>query len=295
MKFKWRLYSFVLGIVTKSSCPDRIPRSGEKAKKVNCYSLTFDNKDGTPYLLVKGYNQGIVNGTSWDNNKYSIEQTISIQELDKNYQFRLTHFYGKVTVYYSSIYDFLFHWLSKGIYFKLSIQLFFGFITGYISTHTPMVSLQKMELLDFIIKYRLSVIREGEFYIDSRPFVINPISLMPKLYDAHWFNHPQGNKEYHKLVMYLEALVEDGALKRVKHHYTLEAKALSILERFEEEVQRHTDAMKLNKRILYLTLLIAVTGAVSAKIIIIPTMIDFSGFWEWMISVWNWFGDRIYI
>lgn len=52
-------------------------------------------------------------------------------------------------------------------------------------------------------------------------------------------------------------------------------KAISTLERYEEEEWRHTEAVKLQKKMVWLTIILAFVAMIQAGLIRLPALIDF--------------------
>jgi hypothetical protein len=54
-------------------------------------------------------------------------------------------------------------------------------------------------------------------------------------------------------------------------------KAITTIERYEEEERRHTEAVKLQKKMFWLTILLLFVATVQSGVIKLPTLLDFSG------------------
>jgi hypothetical protein len=55
------------------------------------------------------------------------------------------------------------------------------------------------------------------------------------------------------------------------------SKAITTLERYEEEERRHIQAVKLQRKMLYLTFILILVGLLQAGVIKLPTIIDLVG------------------
>ena len=105
---------------------------------------------------------------------------------------------------------------------------------------------------------------------------IGIIDLMTKLYSMNWVLHPSADEQQQKLELYLDSLVESGELNNVNHEYVVTGKAISTLERYEEEERRHSEAVKLQRKMVSLTIFLVFMAMVQAGLIKFPPLLDFS-------------------
>ena len=78
-----------------------------------------------------------------------------------------------------------------------------------------------------------------------------------------------------RLEVYLESLVSSGELKYENMGYVLTDKAISTLENYEEEERRHIATVKVQRALVWLTIMIVLIGLIQAGLIKIPPLIDF--------------------
>lgn len=258
------LYKWLLPKLIGKACESRIPRSGEEGEKVNCYVVALDH-EGSPYFVVTGYENGILMGLTWDGNSYANEHSIELSELEE-FEFHVTHFYGLSDVRYSSIYDIAWNYVTKLIYIKIHIYRAISSISQYFFNKKKLVTKKRMELIQFML----------DDQIDRDHVGIGIIDLLTKLYSIRWVLHPSGDDQQRKLEIYLDSLVESGELRKVNHEYVVTGKAISTIERYEEEERRHIEAVKLQRRMVLLTFILVVVGLLQAGLIKLPTLIDFS-------------------
>lgn len=93
---------FVLGRVLRYQCPDRIPRTGERALSVNCYAVYIKNSEGSWALLVRSISDQGLSGQYWDGGSFSHEASIPFQYLNET-SIEVTHFYKRYEFEYKSI------------------------------------------------------------------------------------------------------------------------------------------------------------------------------------------------
>lgn len=260
------LYKLFLPKLIKRSCKPRVPRSGEEGEKVNCYVVALD-RQGSPYFVATGYARGILEGLAWDGHSYANEQRLDLPQIE-DFEFRVTHYYGLSEVRYTSIYDVAWNYSTRFVYIKIQIHRAISSIDQYFFNKKKLVTKRRMELIQFMLDDQMNRSHDG----------IGIIDLMTKLYSIKWVLHPSADDQQKKLEIYLDSLVESGELRKVNYEYVVTGKAISTLERYEEEERRHIEAVKLQRRMVILTLILVVVGLLQADLIKLPTLIDFSGY-----------------
>ncbi len=258
------LYKRFLSKVFLKSCETTIPRSGEEGERVNCYVVSIDDK-GTPYFMASNYDNGKINGLKWDGKTYTDEHSMSLTDFI-NGELRITHYYGLTTITYNSIYDFTWHYFTKLIYLKTRCYLFIRKINQYYFNKQKLVTKKRMDLLLFMMEDQLDRKHNG----------INKLDLMSKLYSIKWVLHPTSSEQFDRLELYLESLVISGELSVINHEYVVTGKAISTIEKYEEEERRHTEAVKLQKKMVMLTLILVIIAILQSGLIKFPTVLDFA-------------------
>ena len=246
------------------ACESRIPRSGERGRKVNCYVVALD-RDESPYFVATGFEGEAITGLMWDGSSYADEQTISLSELD-NGTFNVTHYYGLSEVTYDSIYDVVWHHITKIVYLKIHLYHYIETAHQYFFNKRKLVTKKRMELIQFMMDDQLDRTHDG---IDS-------LDLMTKLYSMKWFLHPSRVTQQKKLDIYLDSLITSGELRKVNDQYVVTGKAIATIEKYEEEERRHTEAVKLQKKMFWLTIFLVIIAIVQSGVIKLPTVVDFS-------------------
>jgi hypothetical protein len=249
----------------KRKCGQRIPRSGEEGEKVNCYSVALDSQN-TPFLLLKNYEVNTLEGFKWNGRQYEEKYSINLLDID-NYDFRVFHYYGLDDVYYDSIYTLAFNYLTRLKYIKIILYRKFSSVDQYFFNKKKLITRKRMELLQFMVDIQL----------DSSQNTFDSLNLMTKLYSIKWVLHPSADSQRSKLEIYMDSLVASGELKREGMNYILTGKAIQTLENYEEEERRHVARVKLQRRLIWLTLILVFIGLVQSGIIKLPTLLNLSG------------------
>ena len=258
------LYRWLLPRLIARACESRIPRSGKKGEEVNCYVIALDQGD-SPYFVATAIDGDVLTGLKYDGKSYADKATISISDLEDG-TLRITHYYGLSEVMYDSIYDVAWQYLTKLIYLKIHIYRYIDSTFQYFFNKRKLVTKKRMELLRLMMDDQLDRTHDG---IDS-------LDLMSKIYSMRLFLHPSWEVQHKKLELYLDSLVSSGELRKVNSEYVVTGKAISTIEKYEEDERRHTEAVKLQRKMLWLTIIAVIFAIVQSGIIKLPTIIDFS-------------------
>ena len=257
--YKWQLPKLILRM-----CESSIPRSGEEGAKVNCYVVALD-KESNPYLLVNNIEGDELVGLEWDGNSYSIQKKIPISTITEH-DFFIKHYYGLAEVKYFGIYDYLINKLTKWPYLKIKIHRWIESVDQYFFNRKKLVTKQRIDLLRFMMSDQIGRIHKG----------ISSLDLMTKLYSIKWVLHPEGDQQEEKLELYLDSLVKSGELDLNNNKYVVTGRIISTIGKFEEEERRHVESVKMQKRMLWLTIIIAFLALIQAGVIKLPVLIDFT-------------------
>jgi len=229
---------------------------------VNCYFVALD-RDDIPYLWVTEIDGDRLIGLIWDGNSYSKETKISIGRLD-DYQLNITHYCGLLEVSYSSIYDFSWNYFTRIIYIKIQLINHIDSFSQYFFNKKKLVTKKRMDLLRFMMNDQLD--RDHDY--------INKRDLMTKIYTIRLFLHPSRDAQKKKLKLYLESLIESGELREINNGYVVTGVAISTIERYEEEERRHTEAVKLQRKMFWLALAALIFAVAQTGMVKLPTLID---------------------
>ena len=265
MLIKAALYRLWLPRILKRRCGDRIPRSGEEGKKVNCFSVAVDCQT-SPYLLVEECEEGQIIASEWDGSRYSEEVRLPLEQAVASGELRITHYYGLAEIVYTSILDFTFQRITGWEYLKVHLWWGVHQVGQWTFNHRKLVTKRRIELLRFLIENQLACTHKG----------IGSLELMGRLYSIKWVLHPQSAYQQEKLELYLDSLVETGELNKKDQKYFITGRAINTVERYEEEERRHRDSTRMQRRIVWLTLLIALFALMQSDVVEIPTLVDLS-------------------
>ncbi|HFQ5115677.1 TPA: hypothetical protein ACGU7D_004501 [Vibrio vulnificus] len=263
---KNKLYSYYFDKIIDESATKRIPRSGGRAKTVNCFVVALDIKD-QPYFLATSFNKekSVLEGLLWNGHEYADSGVIELSDVDK-YRLEIIHYYGLSSVSYSNIYDFAFHRIFGFVYVLLSIQRFYHERKWSRFYKKKFVTKNRMELLYLLAEHHMS---SGELLTQQE--------LMTKLYGPKWVFHPAQKGQQKKVEFYLSSLVNSNDVIKIEKKYQASPQALETIERHEEDERKFEESQALQTKLVLLTLLLAIFAAIQSGLIKLPPIIDLVG------------------
>lgn len=256
-----RLCRYFLPRVLARACESTIPRSGEKGERVNCFTVSID-KAGEPYLIALELAGDELKCIEWNGEHYEIDTTVSLTNINPS-QIQITHYYGLSEIRFFGIIDFVLGRLTLWPYIKIHFILALSKFDQHLFNKKKLITKQRVDLLRFLVSQAL----EGH---DS----FNKLDLMTQLYSIKWVLHPDQDSQIKKLEFYLESLADTGELRKENNKYLLTGHALRAIEDNEEQDRKHTENVKMQRRMFWLTLVIALLTLVQAGLVKVPALID---------------------
>lgn len=252
-----RLCRVVLPHVLGKACEATIPRSGEEGARVNCFVTSID-KDGHPYLIVLHISADELDCIEWNGSRYQIPRPLPLSSLRLS-DFQITHYYGLSEIRYKGILDFVLNKLTGWPYIKVHVVRWLDSFGQYIFNKKKLITKRRMELLKFLVDRTLDGKKEH-----------NPLDLMTDLYSIKWLPHRNGDEQLQILEFFLDSLAETGELRKTNDLYVVTGHALRTIEEYEEQERRHTENVKMQRRIFWLTLAIVVLTALQTGLVRLP-------------------------
>ncbi len=237
-------------------------RSGKEGEAVNCYIVALEN-DESPFFVATAIEGDVMTGMKWNGSSYSDSGTVSISEVD-NWNLNITHFYGLSEVIYANIYAAAWHYYTKLAYLKIHLYRYIDSTFQYFFNKKKLVTKKKMDLLIIMMDDQLDRTHDG----------VTALDLMRKIYSMRLFLHPFWESQHKKIELNLDSLVDSGELKKVGNEYVVTGRAISTIEKYEEEERRHVEAVKLQKKMFWLTLVGVAFTIVQSGVIKLPVLLD---------------------
>jgi len=257
----------VLRRVLARSCPDTVPRTGDEAKRLNCFVTFALGTDGEAYLLLDSVDGELIKCRQLENRSFSKDTTEHLRNL-ASMKLRIVHYYGLHTIEFAGVWDFLWHRCTRLIYFKILLQRTWDASAQFLFNRRSLTSQRRVDILRLLVRDRLSGSTEGLTYFD----------VMSKLYSTRWFNHPAQEERSSEVEFLLESLRESGDASKPPQsiQYVATNKSLITLEQFDEQDRRHRETSRLQVWIVILTMILALAAVVQTGIVRVPTLLDFT-------------------
>lgn len=265
MKLGKYIFKLFAPHLVKNQCPMKVFRVGGDAASQNCYYLyVYSNSE--PILVIREINTKGVIGKYFDGDKFCGDICIPYEWFNSS-DIRITHYYGTATFEYKGLFNYVLHVFTRKDIVICYLKRIISYILQLFFNRTKLIMVQRHELLKTLVQN----------YINSTHTGIDTLDLMTKLYSIRWIMHPKGREVEKKLELYLDSLAETGELSKINTEYVVNGKAIVTIENYEEAERRHRDNIKAQRRMIYLTVLLAIFALVQAGVIKLPTLIDFTG------------------
>lgn len=251
----------LLDIPLRRTCPDRIPRSGDAGAAVDCYSTRVIRGEDD-YLIVRSAEGDICDCLEWDGDRYSIETKVQFDELLKH-RFEFVHFHGLCTTTYSGWLDLALGRIFRLPYIKAKIHFAHQNLAQGLYNRRKLVTKQRIDLLKVILAAQLN----GRDKLSS-------LSVMSLIHTDKWYLHPNHEDEHHRVKFHLEKLAETKDLIKNGIDYQITGQGVAAIELYEEQERKHGESISAQRRMVWLTVLIALLTLVQAGLVRLPPILD---------------------
>ncbi|ELA8171978.1 hypothetical protein ACPV4W_22640 [Vibrio diabolicus] len=265
--------SKIIEKLLQKPCPVSIPRSGDRGKAVNCYSISLYAGD-IPLLLVDEVTRHGFGGMYFESDRFKSKVCIPFS-LTYGVTVRIEHYYGLYTHTYNSVIDYCLHeW--TGFY---KVQTFCAWakhaIPQFVFNKVPLQLPSRMKILEKIIA-KQSVAPNKAF---------SSLDIMSYVYGLRWYLHPQKTEVRQKMDLYLDSFVASGELLKFASDYKITGQAVATLEKYQIEVSRAKSDRINQKMIIVLTIILAIFAGLQAKIIETSYKINLDRVIDWVLSL----------
>jgi len=239
--------------------------------RVNCYAMYID-KAGEPYLLIESIQGEKLRCLEWNKTEFDKKTEIYLSDIDEK-QLSIIHFYGSNAISYKGIIDFAFSRILFLPYLKVHTVRLIESVDQYFFNKKKLVTKQSIDLLKILMERE----QDGQHYCGT-------IDLMSSLYNIKWVQHPDSDLQQKRLEFYINCLIDAQEIRIDADMYKLTGKALQAIEEYEEQERKHTDNIKAQRRICWLTVVIALLTAIQAEVIKLPSLVDFGSLLKSLIA-----------
>lgn len=234
-----------------------VPRTGDEAKGVNCYSVYVTDKNGT--YLAESVEGNKLKANLWDDTKqkHTISKTLCLDKLSE-LNFEITHYHGMVTHTYTSWLEFTLH--EATLMYKLlsPITLALSHIKIFFQLHLPRLLISRKtidepnreQVLDEVVKLNKRN-RHQEFEASK---------LLQNRYSTKVIWHPSYPTLMNEWSLVLESMVEGGEVTGRGNKFRIKGKAITSLQTIREENARQRRSDRYARWMRNLTLILAFTA-----------------------------------
>jgi hypothetical protein len=255
---KWIL-KIIFKFLEKRVSPDSVPRSGEAARHVDCFSVFLD-KDDHPFLYFRGVSGDLLRCLRWEGDRFQIEAEVPIVSL-VDLRVRVTHYYAFWTFKYDSIQSFV----VEELFGYPKIKIFFDRVFQYFFNKKKLITQKRMDLLKYMVE---------RSFDSERAFGV--VDIVSGLYTIRWVEHPDYQRCLSTVSIYLESLVLSGDLRKEGVGYRVMGTALRTLEENEEIERRHRENVIIQMWMLLLAIAVFALTLVQTGIVRAPVLLDLS-------------------
>ncbi|MBN1474142.1 MAG: hypothetical protein JW914_05975 [Syntrophaceae bacterium] len=235
---------------------------GEEAEKRNCYYV-FLLSHGKRSAVIESIDSDAISGKQYDGNSFSKDIRILLESVNAN-DIEIVHNYKLNRVSFKGLFEFFIYSKTKIEYLIIYSHILSYKFRRLIYNRKRLATIHRLELLSALV----------DSYIEKPERGINLSDIMENIYSPMWIEHPDKDSSENKLNLYLDSFVESGEIERDKAKYFVKSKAISTLEKYEEDDRRHRRQVNLQIMMIILTVLLALIGLIQAEVIKIPTILD---------------------
>lgn len=258
---KW-LWLWLLPKLNDCRCGGLIPRSGEKARKVNCFSIYLNNKNNQSIMLVDSIDQYRFIGRCLDENQsfnifegYPVEKAIQLN-------LEIWHYYGIHEFVYGNIFEYLLKSYSGLDRVLAKTHNIYRSIAQWIFNRKTLEAGERYDLLKFLV----CRFNKGNFSI---------VDVMFNKYGTNVFRRPDYNSLANEISALISFLVDTNELKvNNRGQYSVTGEGWKTVNDYEETDRRVSAANKIQYGLFALSFAVALLTAGQAGLIKFPTLLD---------------------
>lgn len=279
---EWFLEKNLKYLEARRPTDSAIPRSGDKAKSVNCHVvfLTHEDIKGNEGALFDSYdriNKALTVRTRESSSKaYKNKTTVSLKGIKS---MEVTHFYGHYDLKYDSYWQWVFEGRTKWDTFKVwAYYRHKNNITRFASYFSKMnMTNGRMEVLKHAVDLKVKHdSRESFSFRDQFQFSIYDIAT--SMYGSSFLYRADTEEFQSTLKICLDSLLVEGDLdKGYSIYYKVGKSAMKTLDEYERDNTRHKDSRLLSNGMFFLTAILALSALIQAGLIKSPVLLDLTG------------------
>lgn len=243
------IYRKKLSTTLLKKCEGWIARSGDEAERVNCYTVYAKYKNDEKAYVVSLNEQNLkVRVLSNVDSDELDEKVISINEYGVQ-DFEIIHYEGVNEIRYQGLTKFYFGDLNIVRRFRNSYYRIKSEYKQLVFNRIKVITFERVELL----KELLDINKKNIKIEDPAEFLVNKYGYL-------WMGHPRSDEIETETRFVFNMLCETEEIEIRGCEYYVTGKGLLSIGAYEEEERKHKEAMSLQRWIIFLTFVLAITG-----------------------------------
>lgn len=255
------MFEFLKILAIKRGLKRKSPERFTYSKSNNFFSQSLENTTNNEKVLIQNLGSDVITGLRWDdvNSRFEHETEIPISELS-SWRLRTYRFYGGARYEYDDVWDF---WKSEGTFLPARNYARGNISQALFNTLFRFRS-DRVEVLRRLVEMEIEAAKNSNGLLFEKKSK-SIVQLHNQFFGNKIYGHPAYEEISARFRMIIESLAASGDLSMGgRHEYFLSGKALETLSQYELDERRHRDAVKQNKRLFWITVVIAVATAIQA-------------------------------
>lgn len=261
----------LIDIALAKPAPRLISRSGESAEDVDCFVVHLE-LDGSEYNVDSRDGHWLV-CRLWDEEAKEFHEPVQLSIFDAwRAKPDIRHFIGNYDVRWTDWSDFRNDQRVKLVYIKIALKRAYELASQLRSRFRKVVTVERHTVLKAVWELQL-----------EHDHPVGAVAVLAKVHGVQIFSHPFRQHVSTRMRLQLKGLVDTGELRNASNiEYVVTGVGISALERFEEEESRHRDAVRTQKIMLWLTLILMISAVVQAGLVKVPALVHIKEWgWPW--------------
>ena len=202
----------LLRYMLRRSCPDTIHRSGEKGKRVRCFSVYLKGADDDWLLWVKGMGPNGFEGLLWNGTRYEKPSSIPFSDVEP----RLIHIERYVGLF-SFTYTGVIRCVLEDWTFLNRLPILREGLAQFLFDRKDLGLTERIDTLQALVQAS----------IDDPNFRVTEVSLPALLHGHRWILHPDKERQQTYARHLLASFEDSGEVKKDQNGaYAITGKAL---------------------------------------------------------------------
>lgn len=260
--------------------PERIPRSGDEGKNVDCYSVYVTDSHGSYLADAVVENGQKLKVKMWDEAKRTHERSmlLDLQNLTV-LNFTIHHYHGLVTHTYESPFDFLIHEVTGFYKLQSKYALLKYAVPKFLHAKKKHKRPERSRVLRAII----------ELSENNHTQTLDVMRILNNIYGMYAILHPQYPTLKQATLLVMKSLAESGEIELVnQYECRINGKALTTMEQLQLDA---TERRRTNVT-MWLTIVLAITALFQAKLVITGVELNLDSIvkdgWFWVKDMGYW-------